>query len=159
METSLTCGIVDSGRPLDAAIEPIFDSSVSRRRARTASACLPVYVAVVIRAKRILLAAEGVPIDKIAARLDSRREVVSMWRKRFFEERMVGLEERSRPDRPRTFPPELVVQAKALACERPATHDLPLSHWNTPDITRYVCPSGLIATISDRTIRLAHGAL
>jgi transposase len=59
----------------------------------------------VIRAKMILLAAEGLPNDQIAARLDARREVVSMWRKRFFEDRMVGLEERSRPGRPRTFSP------------------------------------------------------
>jgi len=50
------------------------------------------------------------------------------------------------------------VQVKALACELPATHDLPLSRWNTPDITRYVCQSGLIATISDSTIwRWLHG--
>lgn len=59
----------------------------------------------VVRAKMILLAASGLPNDRIAARLDTRREVVSMWRKRFFEERIAGLEERSRPGRPRTFPP------------------------------------------------------
>ena len=46
----------------------------------------------------------------------------------------------------------MVVQVKALACELPATHNLPLSHWNTPDITRHVCQSGLVATISDSTI-------
>jgi hypothetical protein len=45
-----------------------------------------------------------------------------------------------------------VVQVKALACELPATHGLPLSHWNTPDITRQVCQSGLVASISDSTI-------
>jgi hypothetical protein len=59
----------------------------------------------VVRARMILLAAEGLSNDRIAARLDSRREIVSMWRKRFFEERIAGLEERSRPGRPRTFPP------------------------------------------------------
>ena len=57
------------------------------------------------RAKMILLAAEGLSNDEIATRLDSRREVVSMWRKRFFEERLTGLDERSRPGRPRAFPP------------------------------------------------------
>ena len=57
------------------------------------------------RAKMILLAAEGLSNDEIAARLDARREVVSMWRKRFFEERLAGLDERSRPGRPRAFPP------------------------------------------------------
>jgi hypothetical protein len=46
----------------------------------------------------------------------------------------------------------LVVQVKALACELPATRGLPLSRWNTPDITRHVCQSGLVATISDSTI-------
>jgi len=57
------------------------------------------------RAKMILMAAEGLSNDEIAARLDTRREVVSMWRKRFFEERLAGLDERSRPGRPRVFPP------------------------------------------------------
>ena len=57
------------------------------------------------RAKMILLAAEGLTNDQIAARLDTRREVVSSWRKRFFVERLAGLEERSRPGRPRTFSP------------------------------------------------------
>jgi transposase len=53
----------------------------------------------------ILMAAEGLSNDDIAARLDTRREVVSMWRKRFFEERLPGLDERLRPGRPRVFPP------------------------------------------------------
>lgn len=59
----------------------------------------------VLRAKMILLAADGLANDEIAARLDTRREIVSMWRKRFFEKRLAGLEERSRPGRPRVFPP------------------------------------------------------
>ena len=59
----------------------------------------------VVRAKMILMAADGMDNDQIAARLDTRREVVSQWRKRFFKERMVGLEERARPGRPRVFPP------------------------------------------------------
>jgi hypothetical protein len=57
------------------------------------------------RAKMILLAAEGLTNHQIAARLDTRREVVCFWRKRFFAERLAGLEERSRPGRPRTSPP------------------------------------------------------
>lgn len=57
------------------------------------------------RAKMILLAAEGLSNDEIATRLDTPRQIVSQWRKRFFAERLVGLEERARPGRPRTFPP------------------------------------------------------
>ncbi len=59
----------------------------------------------VVRAKMILMAAEGVSNDEIAARLNTRREVVSQWRKRFFKERLAGLDERDRPGRPRAFPP------------------------------------------------------
>ncbi len=59
----------------------------------------------VIRAKMILMAANGMDNDQIAVRLNTRREVVSQWRKRFFKERMAGLDERARPGRPRVFPP------------------------------------------------------
>jgi len=59
----------------------------------------------VVRAKMILMASDGMDNDQIAVRLDTRREVVSQWRKRFFKERMAGLEERARPGRPRVFPP------------------------------------------------------
>jgi Winged helix-turn helix len=55
----------------------------------------------VVRAKMILMAARGIGNDEIAARLDTRREIVSQWRKRFFKDRLAGLEERARPGRPR----------------------------------------------------------
>ena len=59
----------------------------------------------VVRAQMILMAAEGMSNDEIATRLNTRREVVSRWRKRFYEQRLAGLEEKSRPGRPRAFPP------------------------------------------------------
>jgi transposase len=59
----------------------------------------------VVRAQMVLLAAQGLGNDEIARRLNARREVVSMWRKRFFEQRLAGLEERPRRGRAPTFPP------------------------------------------------------
>ena len=59
----------------------------------------------VLRAKMILLAAAGHSNDQIATALSVGRDVVSLWRKRFFHERLPGLEERQRPGRPRVFPP------------------------------------------------------
>ena len=50
------------------------------------------------------------------------------------------------------FPPDLVVQVKAIACEFPAVHQLPLSRWSAADIARYACQSGLVATISGSTV-------
>ena len=70
---------------------------------RSSKYTLPYYQ--VIRAKMILLAAEGLDNDAIGKRLDTRREIVSRWRKRFFGQRLAGLEEQSRPGRPRAFPP------------------------------------------------------
>lgn len=59
----------------------------------------------VVRARIILMAAEGLDNDEIATRLFMRREVVSKWRKRFFERRLQGLEELPRRGRPPVFPP------------------------------------------------------
>jgi Homeodomain-like domain len=59
----------------------------------------------VLRARMILLAAEGRSNDEIGAALSVGRDVVSLWRKRFFHERVGGLEERPRAGRPPVFPP------------------------------------------------------
>lgn len=60
----------------------------------------------VIRAKIILYAAQGLENDTIAARLDTPRQIVSKWRKRFFEKRLAGLEEAPRIGRPAQFSPQ-----------------------------------------------------
>jgi len=57
------------------------------------------------RAKIVLLASDGLENDEIARRLGIPRKVVWLWRKRFFEKRLEGLEELPRPGRPRAFPP------------------------------------------------------
>jgi transposase-like protein len=59
----------------------------------------------VVRAKMILLAAQGQPNDQIAASLSVPRQIVSKWRKRFFEERLAGLEDEPRTGRPPVFSP------------------------------------------------------
>ena len=60
----------------------------------------------VIRAKIVLLAAEGLGNDGIAARLDTPRQIVSKWRKRFCLARLPGLEEEPRGGRPARFSPQ-----------------------------------------------------
>ena len=59
----------------------------------------------VVRSKIILLAAEGLENKQIGERLSVPRQIVSRWRKRFFYERLPGLDERPRRGRPRVFPP------------------------------------------------------
>jgi transposase len=59
----------------------------------------------VLRAKIVLYAAEGLTNKEIGARLDTPREIVSKWRKRFFEQGLAGLEELPRRGRPGQFSP------------------------------------------------------
>jgi DDE superfamily endonuclease len=61
---------------------------------------------------------------------------------------------RSAPARvaPGLFPPEVVVQVKALACELPATLGVPLSRLSTADIVREAQRQGIVATVSDKTV-------
>jgi Homeodomain-like domain len=60
----------------------------------------------IIRAKIVLLAAQSLPNDVIAARLDTPRQIVSKWRKRFALARLPGLEEQPRGGRPALFSPQ-----------------------------------------------------
>ena len=107
LENSLTYAILGRGvflvprqSPFPIELSPSEELELSRRSGKYT---LPYFE--VLRAKMILLASQGLSNDQIALRLDTRREVVSMWRKRFFKDRLAGLEERSRPGRPRVFPP------------------------------------------------------
>ena len=59
----------------------------------------------VVRAKIALYAAQGLRNDEIGNRLDLPRQIVSKWRKRFFEKRLAGLEDETRQGRPPVFPP------------------------------------------------------
>ena len=60
----------------------------------------------VIRAKIVLFAAQGWTNDGIAARLDTPRQIVSKWRKRFSTGRLPGLAEQPRGGRPPRFSPQ-----------------------------------------------------
>ena len=59
----------------------------------------------VVRAKVVLLAAEGLENKEIGERLDVPRQIVSKWRKRFFHERLAGLHDQPRRGRTRAFSP------------------------------------------------------
>ena len=71
------------------------------RRARSYTASY----AQVVRARIVLFAAEGMANVDIAFRLDTSPQVVHRWRKRFFEQRLKGLEDAPRSGRPRVFSP------------------------------------------------------
>jgi transposase len=106
----------------------------------------------VVRTKGVLLAAGGLSNEEIAVRLDIPRQIVSKWRKRFYEQRLPGLRDRPRTGRPPAFSPEVVVAIKALACELPDTCGVPLSRWHAPDLARAAVERGIVASISGTTV-------
>ena len=55
-------------------------------------------------------------------------------------------------DAPALFPPEVVVEIKALACELPNEHQRPLSRFSHADIAAEAVRRGIVATISGATI-------
>jgi transposase len=59
----------------------------------------------VLRARIVLMAADGLSNDEIGARLSVPRQIVSKWRKRFFEQRTSGLLDEPRTGRPPGFSP------------------------------------------------------
>ena len=59
----------------------------------------------VLRAKIVLLAAQGRRNDEIAASLSAPRQIVSKWRKRFFAQGSAGLVDEPRPGRPAALTP------------------------------------------------------
>ena len=59
----------------------------------------------VIRARIVLMAADGLANEEIGARLSVPRQVVSKWRKRFFDQRTAGLHDEPRTGRPPGFSP------------------------------------------------------
>lgn len=59
----------------------------------------------VVRAKIVLMAADGLSNDVIGVRLDTPRQIVSKWRRRFYDHGFPGLEEQARGGAPARFSP------------------------------------------------------
>ena len=64
---------------------------------------------------------------------------------------MVSMTGLGRVDR-RSFPPRVVAQVKAIACELPAAHGVPLSRFSAAEIVTEVISSGVVERISVSTV-------
>jgi transposase len=106
----------------------------------------------VLRAKIVLMAAQGLANTQIAARLDTSPQVVHRWRKRFFEQGLAGLADNRRSGRPVSFGPTVAVEAKQLACELPAITGVPLSRWSYIEVARELITRGVVGAISAATV-------
>jgi transposase len=117
------------------------------------------------RARIILWTAEWVAVDTIAERLDIHRDTVIVWRQRFQQGQDQGqalidhLRDRPRSGRPRQFSAGQVTQIQAIACEKPAELQLPLSRFSVGEIVVWIRQADVVPTISRSTAwRLLHEA-
>ncbi|WP_435972757.1 helix-turn-helix domain-containing protein [Streptomyces sp. Qhu_M48] len=82
----------------------------------------------------MLLAARGRSTARIAAQTRMHVDTVRTWRGRFAAGGLPGLSDRRRSDRPPSFTPPQVAQAKAPACRLPAETGVPLARWSCPEL-------------------------
>ncbi|MCA1695283.1 MAG: IS630 family transposase [Actinobacteria bacterium] len=125
------------------------DRAVLEERSRAYTATF----AEVMRARIVLLAADGECNTTIARRLDVHVSVASRWRKRFFESGLAGLGDQRRSGRKRSFPAPVVAGVKAMACEPPEQRDVPLSRWSSTELAAQAVTEGLTVSVSASTVR------
>lgn len=131
------------GRPLDPIQLAEDDRKLLEgytRRRKTAQQ-------LALRARIVLAAAEGHSNMAIAQRLDTTRETVGRWRKRFLEAGVDGLHDEPRPGAPRKIGDETVEQIVTLTLESTPEN---ATHWSTREMALRV---GVSATTVQRVWR------
>jgi len=107
----------------------------------------------VVRARIVLLAADGARNVDISEQVGVCVDAVSKWRKRFCLRGLAGLKDLPRSGRPRTFGSEVVAGVKGLACEPPEQRGVPLSRWSSHELAAQAVSEGLVDAISSSTVR------
>ena len=114
-----------------------------------------------LRARIVLLAADGHNNTQIARQLGIDKATARHWRERWLEEATVPLTDRCLADRfedqPRSgAPPRISAEAwcqiTALACEPPEQSGRPISQWTSRELADEAVQRGLVETISRRHV-------
>jgi transposase-like protein len=115
------------------AAAPVCVSTKHRRRLEAIVRQHHAPQSLVLRARIILMASDGVGVRETAGKFGVGRATLQRWRKRWrtnegerFPERLC---DGPRPGTPPTFQPEQICQIIALACEPPSASDRPFTHW------------------------------
>lgn len=114
---------------------------------------------VAVRARIVLLAADGLNNSETARALGLEADTVRLWRGRWRAFSGVALADLSleerltdapRPGRPARITPEQVCRIVALACEAPAVAGRPISQWSSREIADEVVGRGIVPAIAPR---------
>ncbi|HEX4791902.1 MAG TPA: IS630 family transposase [Actinospica sp.] len=109
------------------AVPVVLDEVVRRHLAKMAAAASG-QVRAVLRARIVLLAADGVANARIAAACDTSVNTVRKWRSRFVEHGMAGLLDARRSGRPRIYGSGARIEIVAAATSAPPYPDSTWSH-------------------------------
>jgi putative transposase len=109
---------------------------------------------VALRARIILLAADGIGNRDSARRLGVTVQTVRCWRRRWDSAPDLALVDRlaPRPGTPPTFTAEQICAILALACEPPDASGVPITHWSQSALAREAVKRGLVETISHGSV-------
>jgi putative transposase len=113
---------------------------------------------IALRAKIIVLAAQGKNHGEIADTLEISKDMSRLWRNRWLElkERHLPAIERlmdaARPGAPATFTLEQITQLYAIACAPPEQYGRPISQWTSRELAAELIKQGIVASISQRHV-------
>jgi len=109
-----------------------------------------------LRARIILLLADGHNAPETARTLGTTRKTVRLWRRHWGARATWPLRERlqdeERPGAPATFTAEQWCQIVALACEPPALSGRPLSQWTARELADEAVKREIVPRISTRHV-------
>jgi putative transposase len=114
---------------------------------------------VALRARIVLLAADGLSTSQVARTLGRDVGTARQWRARWRRYRDVPLDEvgaaerladAPKPGAPARITPEQLCQILALACEQPAGSERPISQWSARELAGEIVQRGITAHISPR---------
>ncbi len=127
---------------------PVWQGLARLLRAGTTSQQL------VLRARIVMLAAEGWSTEAIAGRLGVCVDTARKWRHRWsVQPGVASLGDAKRSGRPPSFTAVQVAAVKALACQPPEASGVPLSRWSCPDLAAQVVTDQIAASVSVSSVR------
>lgn len=89
---------------------------------------------IVLRARIILMTAEGFSVEEMTQRLQTTRTTISKWKKRFLKDGLDGLLDLARPGRAVKYGTEIWHKVAAEACNPPAGR----THWTVRELAKHL---------------------
>jgi len=90
------------------------------------------------RARMVWLVLQGERVPAVAKRLGRSEPCVRHWLKQFNVHGLAGLQEKPRPGRPPTYPPEQVAEVIAIALTNPQQLGQPFGCWSLDRLQAYL---------------------